>query len=429
MFEILLIAVGVYALYSFYKSLTKEQKEKFANMFNENNRESEKIEQYNFNNDFQKIDQPRDTLSLESCIAEVLEEKQTERKCPFCGITLNLDDTFCNICNVEIPKTEPKRQIKRKITTASGNELQIKSIATDRDFIRPYISTDNRISVHCSLNNYTVIDFETANMYPDSVCQMGIAVVENGEIVDKKSFLIRPPYNNFRNSHIHGIKLEDVENEQTFAELWDEIKPYIENRLVGAYNANFDIGCLISTLENYKIPIPNFAYFDILQNARESFKEYKQDGYLDNFKLTTLAKFFNIEYNAHDALNDVITAIQIQNNCEMEETFSFMYVNDDGSFDAMVNLLNGDEMFSILKEKVNVCESNNVEDYHDLIQMFDVAIKNGADEAKCLRYQGEIFEKCDLLNEALEKYQQAFNLNDKVGVKTKIKSLERALNK
>ena len=154
------------------------------------------------------------------------------------------------------------------IKSALGNDLLIKPILTNQQFVRYYPSYENIIKTCCSLEKFTVIDFETANMYPDSVCQMGIVVVENNEIVETKSYLIRPPYNDFRNSHIHGITLAQVKNEKTFAELWNEIKPFIESRLVGAYNANFDTGCLLATLENFKITPPNFAYFDILQNAR-----------------------------------------------------------------------------------------------------------------------------------------------------------------
>jgi DNA polymerase-3 subunit epsilon len=42
--------------------------------------------------------------------------------------------------------------------------------------------------------NFLALDFETANYYRDSACALGLVRVENNEIVDRASFLIRPPY-------------------------------------------------------------------------------------------------------------------------------------------------------------------------------------------------------------------------------------------
>ena len=85
-----------------------------------------------------------------------------------------------------------------------------------------------------------VIDFETANQKFDSVCQMGVVVVRNNEIVDKKDFLIRPPYKNFTNSDIHGITFEEVKYSPTFVKLWRQTKLYIANNTIAAYNLFFD---------------------------------------------------------------------------------------------------------------------------------------------------------------------------------------------
>ena len=45
------------------------------------------------------------------------------------------------------------------------------------------------------LRDFTAIDFETANRYPTSVCSIGIVVVQDGEITEEFSHLIKPePY-------------------------------------------------------------------------------------------------------------------------------------------------------------------------------------------------------------------------------------------
>lgn len=71
----------------------------------------------------------------------------------------------------------------------------------------------------------TAIDFETANASSASACSLGIAVYEDGEILDNFEWYFKPHYryNYFTNTHIHGIYPEDVENEQEFAYYYDEL--------------------------------------------------------------------------------------------------------------------------------------------------------------------------------------------------------------
>lgn len=156
--------------------------------------------------------------------------------------------------------------------------------------------------------NFVVIDFETANDFKDSICQMGIAVVADDSITARENFFIRPPYENFTNTKIHGITFDDVKKSPTFAELWSEIKIFIAEKVVAAYNVPFDMSCLISTLKFYKIPVPNFAAFDILENVREC----RALSRLANHRLVTVAQELGFAHDAHDALSDAVVAAQVQ---------------------------------------------------------------------------------------------------------------------
>ena len=108
--------------------------------------------------------------------------------------------------------------------------------------------------------NFTTIDFETAKGNRNSICQVGITVVENGEIVKELGFFVKPPDNEYsdRNIEVHGITPEITADSQTFDQLWPEIKQYIENKTVVAHNAAFDIDCLRKTLAYYGIKAPLF---------------------------------------------------------------------------------------------------------------------------------------------------------------------------
>ena len=46
-------------------------------------------------------------------------------------------------------------------------------------------------------NSFAAIDFELANGVRNSVCSVGIVVVENGEIVDQYYSLVKPPKNKY----------------------------------------------------------------------------------------------------------------------------------------------------------------------------------------------------------------------------------------
>ena len=74
--------------------------------------------------------------------------------------------------------------------------------------------------------NFTAIDFETANANPNSACALGIAVVQAGQIVERISWLIRPPTSEFSFTHIHGITWRQVADASDFNQLWPQIWPY-----------------------------------------------------------------------------------------------------------------------------------------------------------------------------------------------------------
>ena len=63
--------------------------------------------------------------------------------------------------------------------------------------------------------NYVALDFETANYSWSSVCSIGLAVVKDSSVVERKSWLVRPPdlYFHPMFTRIHGIRAEDVRDE------------------------------------------------------------------------------------------------------------------------------------------------------------------------------------------------------------------------
>lgn len=155
--------------------------------------------------------------------------------------------------------------------------------------------------------DFVVIDFETANASRDSACALGIVIVKNNKITEEKDWLIRPNDLDFDpwNSMIHGITEDDVKDKPEFNELWSDIKPYLENQLVIAHNASFDMSVLRHTLDCYNIKYPTFTY----SCTRIISKQYYKG--LVNYKLNTIAKYLGIEFKHHIACEDAKATAKI----------------------------------------------------------------------------------------------------------------------
>lgn len=109
---------------------------------------------------------------------------------------------------------------------------------------------------------FVTLDFETANRNRHSPCEIGLTFVAEGKVVETKSWLIRPRSLEFDyfNVLLHGIQADMVADQPEFDEIWDEIKPLVDGRLLIAHNAGFDISVLRRTLELYGLPFPSLNY-------------------------------------------------------------------------------------------------------------------------------------------------------------------------
>lgn len=155
--------------------------------------------------------------------------------------------------------------------------------------------------------NFIAIDFETANSERSSPCEIGLVIVEDFQIVEKKSFLIRPKENyfDFYNTYLHGIDERMVKNEPEFDKIYKEIKPYFESYPIIAHNASFDISVLRHTLDLYEIEYPETIYSCTYQMSREALKG------LFSLKLDSVCNHFGITLNHHRALPDAEACAEI----------------------------------------------------------------------------------------------------------------------
>jgi DNA polymerase-3 subunit epsilon len=152
----------------------------------------------------------------------------------------------------------------------------------------------------CLIMNFVAIDFETANSSRSSVCSVAVVRVEKGKITDSFYSLVCPPHVKFDywNTKIHGITAEDVVGQPNFAQLWTALSPYLHNQTIIAHNAAFDISVLRSVLSEYQLPAPVFRHFCTVSMSKKIWPN------VENYKLSTLARFFDIRFEHHHALHD-----------------------------------------------------------------------------------------------------------------------------
>ena len=148
--------------------------------------------------------------------------------------------------------------------------------------------------------NFIAIDFETATGKRASICEAGICVVRDGEIVETRSWLVRPPGNmySYYNMQLHGIRPSDTEDSPEFPEVWTEICEYLKGcPVLVAHNSSFDMSCIRHSLELYGIKKPDISYYCSLLAARR----------LYNFGCNSLGYLcdqFEIPYAQHHRAGD-----------------------------------------------------------------------------------------------------------------------------
>ncbi|MCD8385453.1 MAG: 3'-5' exonuclease [Bacteroidales bacterium] len=121
--------------------------------------------------------------------------------------------------------------------------------------------------------DFLAIDFETATGQRSSICEIGICVVRNDEVVETRSWLVQPPFNRYSygNVRVHGIRPEHTLNAPDFPQVWEEIERlYLDefNNIV-AHNMPFDRSCLRKAAEYYNVHLPEIKWHCSLQLARK----------------------------------------------------------------------------------------------------------------------------------------------------------------
>lgn len=132
---------------------------------------------------------------------------------------------------------------------------------------------------------------------------------EDGKITRELEWLVCPPqhlnYFNPFNIQIHGIKEADIIGKPEFNEIWHEIYKLINNRLLVAHNASFDISVLRQLLDYYNLTYPSIEFICTCNVARKTWDKQV------NYTLKNIGNYLGYTFNHHDAHDDARICGQI----------------------------------------------------------------------------------------------------------------------
>jgi DNA polymerase-3 subunit epsilon len=149
------------------------------------------------------------------------------------------------------------------------------------------------------------IDFETADKRSDSACALGLSVVVDGAVVDSWYSLIRPPRRDILFSYIHGLYWDDVKDAPVFADVWQEVTPYLDGiDYFAAHNAGFDRSVLYGCCRRFDVARPLPPFICTVQLARRFLD-------LERNNLAAVSDHLNIELDHHHALSDALACGEI----------------------------------------------------------------------------------------------------------------------
>ena len=108
--------------------------------------------------------------------------------------------------------------------------------------------------------SFVALDFETANSFRGSPCAVGMVRVLDGEVVETRRLLMRPPssvdgFDDF-NIGLHGITPAMVKGEPRFRDRLPEIVAFVGDLPVVAHNAAFDLGVIRDACDESNVRWP-----------------------------------------------------------------------------------------------------------------------------------------------------------------------------
>lgn len=156
---------------------------------------------------------------------------------------------------------------------------------------------------------FAAIDVETANADMASICQIGIVLYREEELIGEWKTLVDPEdYFDAINVSIHGINESTVRGAPRLPEVAKEVCGFLDDR-VSVSHTHFDRVAMKRAFDRYGLRQPRCEWLDSAIVVRRTWKEFASRGY----GLRNICDFLGFSFAHHDALEDAKAAAYVLN--------------------------------------------------------------------------------------------------------------------
>lgn len=168
------------------------------------------------------------------------------------------------------------------------------------------------VNLNKFVDDYVLVDIETTGFSPvkDEIIEIGAIKVEKNKIINKYNELIKINENlSHFTTKLTGITDEMLQTGKEISEVLKDFIHFTGDSVIIGHNVTFDLGFLSYNCKKYLNFNLNNDYVDTMCIARKLVPNSI------NYKLGTLANFFNVSYEgAHRGLKDVEITYEVYNN-------------------------------------------------------------------------------------------------------------------
>ena len=155
---------------------------------------------------------------------------------------------------------------------------------------------------------FNAIDVETANYSRSSICQIGIAKVVDGAVVDRWSTLVNPEDEFIGHlTRIHGISPEHVAGAPTMPEIREALRQRLKGQVLFAHSS-FDRSAFDMAMDKYNLEPLQVYWLDSIKIAQMAWPDLGGKG---GYGLKNLAHYIGYEFQHHNAEEDAVAAAEV----------------------------------------------------------------------------------------------------------------------
>lgn len=219
-----------------------------------------------------------------------------------------------DILNYFIKKSDLQKDEYFKYRQSSRKKTALNKKAV---YEKKTISSVTELTKDIVYKDYIVFDFETTGLSPEknNILEIGAVKVSNGKIIDKFDTLVNP--NAFIPPYLEqkiNITNEMVADKPYIEDIFNDFVTFLEDYVLIAHNARFDMSFLLINAENLGYEINN-KVLDTLKLSRQAFPEFK------SHSLGNLCNYLDIDLtSAHRAYYDALATNELYKKiCEKVE--------------------------------------------------------------------------------------------------------------